>query len=184
MKRDKTIKRIRKDYNAWTDPLYLLMRQGVGKKDGYKLTRVALMDSILDDSLGDLDALLTQAVDGNPEIDAVLCRLASILLYKLAETEPPPLTWFPKELAMLASSKLLNVADAPPRRHRGTNSADKASRDYFITVSVMKACRELDLEPTRSVATGYRDSGCSIVAEALNLKESAVNKVWGKRARP
>jgi hypothetical protein len=92
MKRDKTIRKIRKDYKAWTNSLRLLMGQGVGKKDGYKLTRAALMDSILDTGLGDLDDLLTQAADGDAETEAVLCQMASILLYKLAETSPAATT--------------------------------------------------------------------------------------------
>lgn len=186
MKRDKVIKQIRKDYKAWTDPLHHLMGQTVGKKDGYRLTRAALTDSVLNGGLGDLDTLLTKAVDGDPGIDAVLCNWASILLYKLAETKPPPIEWFPKELAMLASAKLHDLANTPSR-HRGTNTADFASRDYFIIKRVLYACKELGIKPTRNKSTGHRDSGCSIVAEALkvalNLEERVANEVWGKRSR-
>jgi hypothetical protein len=85
-----------------------------------------------------------------------------------------------KELAMLASSKLLELANMPPERHRGTNSADKASRDYFFTKKVIEACTDLDIKPMRNVATAG-DSGCSIVAEAVLLDEELINKVWKKR---
>jgi hypothetical protein len=183
MGRDEVIEQICKDYKTWTSPIHLLMGTSVGKKDGYKLTRMALMDSVLQDDLGNLDALLTKAVDGDPEIDAVLCRITSILLHKLAETEPPPLKWFPKELAMLASSKLLAVATARPARHRGTNAADYASRDFFLIKSVQFACNALKLDATRNEATKAYDSGCSIVAEAMGLKEGAVDEVWTKRSR-
>jgi hypothetical protein len=178
MTRDEIIRKIQRDFKAWTSSLHLLMGQSVDKKDGYKLTRQALMNGVLD---ADLEGLLDRAVDGDAETEAVLCQMASILLYKLAETSLPPLKWFPKELAMLASSKLQVLANTPPSRHRGTNSVDTASRDYKIIEKVIEACKDLDLKPTRNVATGYRDSGCSIVAEALNLEESAVNEVWRKR---
>jgi hypothetical protein len=152
------------------------------KQDGYKLRRTALLQSLVDAGLGDLDDRLTKAVDGDKELEAVLCRLASILLYKLAETDPPPLKWFPKELAMLASAKLGELADAPPPRHKGTNAADFASRDFFIIKSVQFACKELNIKPTRNDVTA-RDSGCSIVAEAKGLEEGAVEDVWRKRGR-
>ena len=156
MKRDKVIKQIRKDYKDWTSSVRLLMGVGVGKWQGYLLTRSALMDSVLGSS-DDFDSLLTKALDGDHELEAVLCRIASNLLYKLAETDPPPLKWFPKELAMLASTKLLDLAMEPPPRHKGTNSADLASRDWFIIKSVIYACKELDLKPTRNRETGHRD---------------------------
>ena len=57
MKRDKVIKQIRKDYKDWTSSVRLLMGVGVGKWEGYKLTRGALMDSVLDGS-DDFDSLL------------------------------------------------------------------------------------------------------------------------------
>ena len=156
MKRDKVIKQIRKDYKDWTSSVRLLMGVGVGKRDGYKLTRKALMDSAVDSVIAgdnDFDSLLI-AAETDPEVEAVLCRMASNLLFKLAETDPPPLKWFPKELAMLASTKLLDKAMEPPPRHKGTNSADFASRDHFIIKSVLYACKELDLKPTRSEAYG------------------------------
>jgi hypothetical protein len=193
MKRDKVIKQIRKDEKAWTSPVHILMRASVGKRDGYKLRRTALLQSLLDAALagrGNLDALLTQAVDGDKEIDAVLCRLASILLFKLAETDPAPLKWFPKELAMHASVKLEDLADAPPPRHKGTNEADNASLNYFIITKVLYACKELNIKPTRNQGTRFggraaaaRDSGCYIVAKALDRNERAIEEVWAKRGR-
>jgi hypothetical protein len=112
--RDRFLRKVRRDYKAWIDPTHLIMGEGVGKKYGYKLTRQALMDSILANGQ-DLDALLTKAVDGDEETEAVLFYWASILLYELAETSPSPLPWFPKELAMLASSKLLELANKAPK---------------------------------------------------------------------
>jgi hypothetical protein len=182
MKRDKVIKQIRKDEKAWTSPVHLLMGSSVVKKEGYRLTRAALEKSVLDAGLGDLDGLLTKAADGDSEIDAILCHWASILLYKLAETKPPALEWFPKELAMLASAKLGELADAPPPRHKGTNEADNASLNYFIITKVLYACKELNIKPTRNRATA-RDSGCYIVAKALDRNERAIEEVWAKRGR-
>ena len=112
----------------------------------------------------------------------MLCRLASNLLYKLAETDPPPLKWFPRELAMLASTRLLERANAPPPRHKGTNPADMASRDWFIIKSGLYACKELNLKPTRNRATA-RDLGCSIVAELWTFQREPVDEVWAKRSR-
>ena len=191
MKRDEVIKQIRKDYKDWTSSVRLLMGVGVSKWEGHLLTRSALMDSVLNGS-DDFDGLLTKAIDGDKELEAVLCRIASILLYRLAETDPPPLKWFPKELAILASTRLLELANERPPRHKGTNSADFASRDWFIIKSVLYACKELDLEPTRNEETKTEhDSGCSIVAEAIGylvkgkkkLDEGGVDEVWGKRGR-
>jgi hypothetical protein len=129
------------------------MGEGVGKKEGYKLRRAGLMNGMLDAGLQDLDALLTKAVDGDKEIEAVLFYCASILLLKLAETSPPPLLWFPKELAMLASSKLLELANMPPERHRGTNSADLASLDCFIIKMLIEGRQDYGILPTKN---GYR----------------------------
>jgi hypothetical protein len=178
--RDKIIKSIRKDYKAWTDPVRHLFGQSTSKKDGYKLRRAALRQSLMDAGLGDLDTQLTKAVDGDQEIDAWLCRLASILLFKLAETDPPPLKWFPKELAMHASVKLQDLADAPPTRHQGTNPADYDSRDYFSITEVLKVCKEYKLKPTRN-RVSKADCGCSLVAEGMGLSERAVIDAWSKR---
>ena len=82
---------------------------------------------------------------------------------------------------MLASVKLLELADRPPARHQGTNSADYASRDHFMIKKVTEACQDYGINPTRNDETGYRDSGCSIVAEALHFEEKLVHEVWRKR---
>jgi AcrR family transcriptional regulator len=178
--RDKFIRKVKRDDKAWIDPVHLIMGQGVGKKYGYKIPRMALMQSVLDDGLDNLDDLLTKAVDGDKETEAVLCQMASVLLYKLAETSPPPLKWFPKELAMLAASKMQDIADKEPERHRGTNSADFASRDAFIIKKVIEGRQDYGLEPTRKITTAG-DSGCSLVAQALHLEERLVEEVWKKR---
>ena len=108
-------------------------------------------------------------MDGNHDVDAILSGLASNLLYKLAETEPPPLKWFPKELAIHAAHKLAGLALAEPR-HAGTNQDDFASRDYrILTAYLPLACKEL-VSSQRETWRPTVTSGCSIVAEALNLK--------------
>ena len=98
-------------------------------------------------------------------------------------SQPPPLKWFPKELAIHAAHKLLVLATTPEPRHRGTNRDDTAVRDYLIIGYVKMVCQRHGLNPTRNVATSRRRSSCSVVAKALNLKESGVNKIWGKRVQ-
>jgi hypothetical protein len=180
--RDQTIQEIRSLAKNWINPggARLLMGRGVHKQKGFKLRREALFEHLLDTG-PNWDALLTQAVDGNRDIDALLCRLEAKILFKLAETKPPPLKWFPKELAMHAADKLFDLSDMSEPRHRGTNRDDTATRDFFVIKMVIKACKDLGLKPTRNEATRDRDSGCSIVAEALNLKESAIKGIWRKR---
>jgi hypothetical protein len=180
MKRDAVIKKIHRDWNLRKSAIRRLMGNSMEDEDGYRLTRAALADKLWE---ADLDDLLINADDGDTEVDAVLCQWASRLLFRLAETDPPPLKWFPKELAIFASVKLSDLGNTEPPRHKGTNSADYATRDFFILCKVLEACKALDLKPTRNTATGHRDSGCSIVAEALELEESAVNKIWRNRKR-
>jgi hypothetical protein len=169
MERDEIIRKIRRDYKAWTHP------------EGYMLRRVVTRKRVQDGSLGDLDAQLTRAIDGDKDVEAELCEQASDLLYELAETKP--VDWFPKELAMLASVKLHELAIAPPPRHKGRDTADTLSRNLFIIRKVREVCEEHDYKPTRNAATGWRDSACSLVAEALHLEESLVNRVWKNRRR-
>jgi hypothetical protein len=183
------IRKIRRDYERWTSPVSVLFGESVGKEEGYMLTRVVTKGRMEDGSLGDLDAQLTRAVDADKDVEAWLCHQASVLLYKLAETEP--LDWFPKELAMLASVKLQDLATAPPPRHKGRNSADTLSRDYFLTREVLEVCKEYGLRPTRGETARFGDPGhesaCSYLARALrkelNLGEHALNDIWRKRAR-
>jgi hypothetical protein len=51
-----------------------------------------------------------------------------------------------------------------------------------MCISVIKACKALSKEPTRSLKTAD-DSGCSIVADAMDLEERAISAVWEKRSR-
>jgi len=177
--RGEIIRGISKDYKNWKSSVHLLMGSSISKKDGYKLKRLALRDRFLSDPNLDFDALLNVA-ENDPEVDSMLAHMASILLYKLAETDPPPLKWFPKELAMHASVKLLDLVNVPPSRHRGTNPADYDSRDYFSITEVLKVCKEHKLKPTRNRAS-KADCGCSLVAEGMGLNERAVLDAWRMR---
>jgi hypothetical protein len=181
--RERLIRRIGKSYRNLTDPFHLLMGASIQKSEGWMVRRIALKDALKNAGVT-LDEMLTQAMDGNADIDGILSGFAGEALWRLTKVRPYPLKVLPKALAMHAASKLIDLANKAPDRHRGTNVDDLATRDYFLLTQIRYACRERSIKPTKTGSKKVgRDSGCSIVAEATGLTESAVDEVWAKRKR-
>lgn len=114
-----------------------------------------------------LDQTIDKARRGDAIADKALCDLAADGLKNSGK--------IPDKLAQYAADHLRGRLPNMKRK-RKKNSI----RDMNIAMAVKIISLHAGLNPTRSPATSDKECGCSIVAEAENMEEEAVKKIWQK----
>jgi hypothetical protein len=117
--------------------------------------------------------LFERAAAGDLDADAALCFIAATLIR--------PVQSLPPLLAAHVRKVLFERAQSRPPRRAGNDPYAKTDRDMCVILVVKMVCDLLDLQATRNDATIEKECGCSIVADALGMKERAVRDIWEKR---
>ena len=130
-----------------------------------------------DDSKG--EKLVKKALDGDADADAALCEIA--FKYVLFGCELPP------NLRAYIALLLRRRSETPGRRRRGGDKYANVDRNVFI-VGALTHLKHRGFKPTRNRESknDRRESGCSIVAQALkrigiHITEVGIEEVWRQR---
>jgi len=130
-----------------------------------------------DDSKG--AKLVRKAIDGDADADAALCEIA--FKYVGFECKMPQHLWV--YIMLLLRRRFV----APARRSRGGDKYANLARNRFIVIALTHL-KHRGFKPTRNRESknDRQESGCSIVAQALNrigihITEVGVEEVWRKR---
>jgi hypothetical protein len=173
---DIIVENIRKKWTEWTCKF--------GNDDGDQLHRYLVLQKILGpagefelfEGVGYDDErskkLVRRAVKNDADADAVLCYVAAGYVFLGRR--------LPDYLASYICALLIMRAAAPSPRRRG--GAWKMSRNIFIVDAILRLGRK-GFSPTRNDITLDVESGCSIVAKALEMGERAVAQVWRDRMK-
>jgi hypothetical protein len=117
--------------------------------------------------------LFERAAAADVDADAALCLIAARLIR--------PVRSLPPLLAAHIRKVLFDRAYSRPPRRAGNDPHAKTDRDICVILVVKMVCDLLGLQATRNDATIEKECGCSIVADALGMKERGVSDIWEKR---
>ena len=118
------------------------------------------------------DVLVSLASCGWQPAHTLLCNMAAILT-DVGDPLPP---WLQRYVVVTARA-------GPEPARRGQHPLDNLIRDFTISAAVKSIADRFDLRPTRNPANTTKESGCSIVKQALeragiHMSEANVAAIW------
>ena len=157
------------DARQWAAFILRPVADDMAPADDEWMRRLAAVgDRLFTEAMTDHDAiLLAEYAVGDP---AAWDALQAAAGWRLSRAMT-----MPKAFAEFVALALVGGRPQPKGR------PSKAGRDGFIAGVMLALCRAHDLRPTRSGSKGDKaDSAASIVAEALNMTEDALAKIWAR----